>query len=263
MFDEVLLDLGKAVLDLFLILRGNSHGIFQGTHEAALFEAQGGQIGPGGFSHINDLRATAQAIQTRQAALELALNRLGGMEPALGPRLRAICQPLLNQSGTYLRVAAETERAALELQRSNPTRFANVIMGEGGMGPEVGRTAQALVSNQMNAMSRQLTARGIEPRLIPSARAALQPVLTQIRQNLPLQDRDAVAKLSAILASMRAMLSVAARQALLAGRAALAAALAAIEEALVGIGSRLTTPLIIINPQEILRRLGRPGDDLA
>ena len=48
-FETLLVDLGKSLLDLFLILRGNSHGIFQGTHEAALFEAQGGQIGPGGF----------------------------------------------------------------------------------------------------------------------------------------------------------------------------------------------------------------------
>jgi hypothetical protein len=263
MFDQILLDLGQALLRLFLIMRGNSHGIFQGTHEAALFEAQGGQIGPGGFSHLGDLRSTAQAIQTRQDALNLALNRLQGIEPALGSRVKDICQPVLRQSGEYLSAAAETERVALELQRSDPTRFQGVVLGQGGMGPEIGRTARALVSNQLNQQSRQLIARGIEPRLIPSIRASLQPVTTLIRQ-LPLEDKDAIGKLSAILASMRALVSTAARQALIAGRAALSAALIAIEEALVSIGSRLTTPPLLIPKfllRQIQRDLGIPTDD--
>jgi hypothetical protein len=245
-FEQFLIDLGQSLIDLFLIMRGDAHGIFQGTHEAAIFEAQGGQIGPGGFNHLQSLRQAMLAIQTRQDTLNLALNRINGIEPALGVRLRSICQPLLNQSGLLLRTAAETERVALELQRSDPTRFQGVVLGQGGLGPEVGRTAQALVSTQLNQQAPQLLARGIEPRLIPSIRPALQSVAGQIRQ-LPISDPDARNKLLAILTSMRALVSAAARQALLAGRALLAAALSAIGEALVAIGSRLTTPIIFIN----------------
>jgi hypothetical protein len=246
LFDELLVDLGKSLLDLFLIMRGKSHGIFQGTHEGAIFEAQGGQIGAGGFSHLKDLQETAKAIQTRQDALNLALNRINGIDPALSPRLRSLCEPVLKQSGLFLRTAEETERVALELQRSDPTRFKGVILGQGGMGPEIGRTARALVSNQLNQQAQQLLARGIEPRLIPSIRPALQSVVAQIRQ-LPIGDRDAITRLLTILAAMRAMVAAAARQALLAGRVALSAALTAIAEALIAIASKLTTFPVFIN----------------
>jgi hypothetical protein len=253
--DELFLQLGNALLDLMLIMRGNSHGIFQGSHEAALFEAQGGQIGPGGFNHLNDVKTTAQAIQTRQDALNLALNRINGVNPSIGSRLRDVCAPVLRQSGQYLSAARQTESAATALRTSDPTRFRGVVLGQGGLGPEIGRTAKALVSVQLNQQAPTLTARGIEPQIIPSTRQALQGVVTSIRQ-LPLQDRDAIAKLSSVIAAMRALLQIAARQAFLAGRALLSAALISIEQALVSIGSRLTTPLLVIDLKEIKRSMG-------
>jgi hypothetical protein len=128
-FESLLVDLGKSLPDLFLIMRGNSHGIFQGTHEAASFEARGGQIGPGGFNHLDSLRQTAAAIETRQDAL----NRLQGLDGALGSRLKQLCDPVLRQSGRYLRAAADTESAAVSLRSTDPTRFEGVIVGEGGL----------------------------------------------------------------------------------------------------------------------------------
>jgi hypothetical protein len=260
-FDQILIELGRALVELFLILRGNSHGIFQGTHEAAIFEAQGGQIGPGGFSHLDDLRRTAAAIQTRQDALNLALNRLNGIDSAVGSRVKEVCQPLLRQSGELLNTARQTESAAASLQQTDPTRFQGVVLGQGGLGPEIGRTTNALVSTQLNQQARQLTQRGIEPRLIPAARTALQGVVTQIR-NLPLDAKEAVRNLTATLVAMRTLLTVFARQALLAGRVALAAALASIEQALVAIGSRLTTPILILNLGQLFKQAaGRGSDD--
>ncbi len=255
MFDRLILDLVRALVDLFLILRGEAHGIFQGTHEAALFEAQGGQIGPGGFDHLNSLRQTAAAIQTRQDALNLALNRIQGIDAPLGGRLRSLCDPILELSEEYLSTAAKTENAAVSLRASDPVRFEGVILGQGGLGPEIGRTSRALVTNQLNQMSVQLASRGIEPRLIPTIRASLQSVTVSIRQ-LPTEVEDAIAKLTAALTAMRVALTFAARQALLAGRAALAAALTTIEEALVSLGSRLTSGIIIV-PNFILREMKR------
>jgi hypothetical protein len=65
-------------------------------------------------------------------------------------------------------------------------------------------------------MSVQLAARGIEPRLTPAARASIQSVMEGIRQ-LPTDVKDSLAKLSAALAAMRALLQAAIRQALVAG----------------------------------------------
>ena len=264
MFSQFLLDLVTALVDLFLVLRGEVHGIFRGTHEAALFEAQGGQIGPGGFDHLNSLRQGITAIQTRQDALNLALDRIQGIDSPLGTRLKSICDPILQLSRNYLSTAAETERAALSLRATDPIRFEGVILGEGGLGPEIGRTSRSLVTNQLNQMSTQLAARGIEPRLIPTVRASLQSVLVSIRQ-LPTEVEDAIAKLTAALAAMRTALTFAARQALLAGRAALFAALTAIEEALVALGSRLTSGIILV-PTNLLREMKRAAgipDDTA
>jgi hypothetical protein len=265
-FDETIVQLGKSLLDLLLIMRGKSHGIFMGTHQAAIFEAQGGQIGAGGFSHLSDLRATAAAIQTRQDAFNLALNRLQGMMPQIGPRVREICQPVLRLSNEYLKAAGETEQVAAELQQSDPKRFEGVILGEGGMGPEIGRTVPSLVTNQLNKMSGQLIDRGIEPRLIPSARASLQQPWTAATRELPVVDtnevRDAITKLRDAIGKMRELVSAALARALLAGRAALAAALTALDGALVSIGSRLTSGFGIAPLEEIERIFGlRQPDD--
>ena len=243
-FEQLLLDLAQALIDACGISRGVVHGIYQGSHEAALFEAQGGVIGPGGFDHLNSVVQTARAIQTSRDALDLALNRLQGVEPAVGVRVRALCDPLLRLMGDYLKTAADTNAAATALRQTDATRLQGVVLGQGGLGPEIGRTPQALVSNQLNAMSSQLTARGIEPRLIPAARTSLQSVLASIRQ-LPIDGKDAAAKLSAALASMRVLLSQTIARASLVGRARLIATLLGIQNALISFGSRLTTPIII------------------
>jgi hypothetical protein len=261
-FDQILLDLGRALIDLFLILRGNSHGIFQGTHEAAIFEAQGGQIGPGGFSHIEDLRGTALAIQTRLDALNLALNRLNGIDTAVGSRVKEACQPILKQAGEILNTSRQTQSVVAELEQTDPTRFRGVVLGQGGAGPEIGRTANSLVSTQLNQQARQLAARNIEPRLIPAARTALQGVVVQIR-NLPLDAKAAIANLTATLAAMRVLVATFARQALVAGRVALAAALSAIGEALVAIGSRLTNVILILDLRQLGKAAGLHSDDGA
>ena len=75
-----------------------------------------------------------------------------------------------------------------------------------------------------------------------------------IRQ-LPTDVKDSLARLSAALAAMRALLQAAIRQALVAGRVALTAALMAIDEALVAIGPRLTSGFFII-PKSVLEQFG-------
>ncbi|MEG3627097.1 hypothetical protein [Streptomyces poriticola] len=255
--EELILELSQALLALFNSSRGAMHGIYQGSHEAALFEAQGGVIGPGGFNHLGDVLNTARNIQGNRDAVELALNRLQGVGPAVGVRVRMLCDPVLRLADNYLRIVKETENAATVLRQTGPTRLQGVVLGQGGLGPEIGRTSQALVTNQMNAMSAQLTARGIEPRPIPSTQPALQPVLNSIRQ-LPLNGREAAAKLAGALGAMRALISQTAVRAGLIGRARLTAALLGIETALVEFGSRLTTPIIVIDLKALHQLMGVP-----
>jgi hypothetical protein len=244
-FDDAVLELSRALVQLFKVLSGDSHGIFQGTHEAALFEAQGGQIGPGGFDHLNSLRQTAAAIQARQTEVNQALNKLQMFNGPIATRLKTICEPIIKQSGEYLQTAKRTTDAAASLRSTDPTRFEGVILGEGGLGPEIGRSWQSLVTNQLNRMSVQLVGRGIEPRLIPAARASLQSVLVAIR-NLPTETKDAAAKVSATLVSMRMALQITVRQAMTAARVELVAAASAIDAALIAMSSKFSSGLVII-----------------
>jgi hypothetical protein len=134
-------------------------------------------------------------------------------------------------------------------------------VGQGGLGPEIGRTSQALVSNQLTAMARQLEERGIEPRLIPSTQSAAQSVMASIRQ-LPLDGREAGQKLAAAIASIRLLVHQTAVRAAVIGRARLVAVMLGIEEALVAFGSRLTTP-ILIDMRVIHESLGIASPDGA
>jgi len=253
--NQFIVDLGRALLELFEILKGDSSGIFQGSHEAAIFEAQGGQVGEAGRQHLTSVLETARAIQIRVDALNLAIARVNGVDPALAVRVRDVCSPILQQSRQYLQAAAETERVVVSLRQTDPTRFEGVILGEGGLGPEIGRSGPALVSNQLNRLAAQLAARGIEPGLIPSARHSLQSVTSTIRQ-LPRDAEAAVANLRDKVALMTSFLGIAARQALAAGRVALSAALTAMEQALIQIGSRLNVPFIIFTiPRSTIERM--------
>lgn len=252
---EICANLMRTIIDLLVIISGGSHGVLQGTHEAVLAEAQGAQIGPGGFSHIGNMRDTLRDIVARETALNSALGDLGRQFPGIAVRVRNILGPLLNQSGAYRDAIRQTEQMAIDLQRTDGTRLANVVFGQGGTGPEVERSAKALISTQMRERSQELISRGIEPRLIPAARSAGTQLLTTIRQ-LPITIRDAMDKVVAVIGAMRALVTQAARAALVSGNAALSAALNSIEAALVRVGSRLTTPIIVINIRELKRAAG-------
>jgi hypothetical protein len=259
--DVLVLDLGNTLTDLFRVNRGLLHGVYQGSHEAAIFEAQGGTIGPGGFNHLQSVLDSASAIQSRQDAVNLTLNRINGVDPIMGPRVQAMVKPLMDLGQKYLDTANLTRDTAALLRQTDPTRFQGVVVGQGGLGPEIGRTSQALVSNQLTAMAQQLEERGIEPRLIPQSQSAAQSALTLIRQ-LPLDGQEAGQKLAAALASIRLLVRQTAIRAAVIGRARLIAVLLSIEEALVAFGSRLTTP-ILIDMRVIHQSLGISSADEA
>ncbi len=268
-FIELATEIVSNVVDLLVIISGGRHGVLQGTHEAVLAEAQGAQIGTRGFNHLADLQGTLRDVTAREAALSNTMNKLAGEHPNLGVRLREVLRPLFQQSQFYRSAMTQTEGMAAELARTNGTRLSGVVFGQGGGGAEVGRTTQALISTQMNQRAQELASRGInEPtRLVPSAQAAGTQVLNTIRQ-LPLSLRDAADKIVGVIGAIRVLLTQAARQALTAGNFVLSQALNSVERALVSasarlasFGSRLTTPIIVINMREIKRAAGIPDVD--
>ena len=160
-----------------------------------------------------------------------------------------------DESAAYRQAMQQTEQMAIELQQTDGARLQGVMFGQGGSGPEIGRTVKALCSTQMNERSREFAARGIEPRIIPAARASGQQVIAAIR-TLPMAIRDAVDKVVAVIGAMRIALTQAARAALVSGQAVLSAALNTVEAALVRAGSRFSTPIIVINMRELKRAAG-------
>lgn len=254
-YDKFVIDLGKSIVDLFQVM-STHHGIYRGTHEAVLFEAQGGQIGPAGFSHLTSLQEGIRAISTRQDALKLAIDRMNGVDPSVASKVRDICDPLLKQSQQYVQTARQTESVAAQLRASDPVRFQGVMLGQGGMGTGVARSSASLASNQLNQQAQQLASRGItDPRLVPASRPALQPVMNMIK-DLPTTVSESKEKLMAVIIAMRNLLLRALRVALAAGRTALAAALGSIESALTAFGSRFTT--IPMADMEFLKKLITP-----
>jgi hypothetical protein len=260
--DQIIVLLGQALLDLLQILDGRSHGIFRGTCEAVLAEAQGGQIGPGGFNHLQSLRNTLTAVTARQDAVENALNQVGGIDPGLAQRIRQILSPLLNDSAEVIETLEETEQMAADLARTSPTRLQGVLFGQGGMGPEIARDARSLVTTQIQQTAGQLIGRGIEPRLIPSIQAGGAQLMDKIRQ-LPTTVNDALQNLIAIITAIRIAVQQAAVQAGRAGLAVLADALAAIGEALAAFGSRLVFVPIFVNFERTVEKFLHPRPDFT
>lgn len=252
--EEIIAQLGEAVLDLLSMLDGRLHGMLRGTCEAVLAESQGGQVGPdGGFEHMQSLKNALTALSTRQQALEDALNRVASIDAGMAQRLRQMLSPLMNQSQQVTSVLEDTEEMATELARTNGNRLEGVFFGQGGLGPEVARDARALITTQMQQRASELMGRGIEPRLIPSLQSGGAQLMARIR-DLPTNAADAIRNLVATLAAIRVLVQQAAIQAGRAGLAVLEDALLAIGAAIAEIGSTLVTLPIFINIDILLKK---------
>lgn len=252
--DQVTLTLGQALLDLLQILDGNNHGMLRGTCEATLAEAQGAQIGPDGFNHIQSLRNALAALTAREDALDNAINQVGSIDASLAQRIRQILSPLLNQSSAVRATLEETEEMALELERTNADRLEGVAFGQGGLGTEIARDSRSLVSTQIMQMAAQLRARGIEPNLIPSIQSGATQLMDKVRQ-LPITVADATQKLAVTAAAMRAGARAAITNAGQRGIAVLSEALEAVGAALAALGDILISVPIFIDPELIKRSM--------
>jgi hypothetical protein len=243
------------------------HGIFRGTHEAVLAEAQGGQlIDAAGrtVNHLASLQNSRQALANREADIQTGLTQMERISRTLSSAVRDVVKPLLELSRSNRALMDETEAEAANLARTAPSRLEGVPLGTGGLGPEVARDANALVSSQLTAQANQLLARGIDPTLISNATAAEQAYLDRIRDSA-VNNQDSIVRLTPVLAAMRLAAQNALRQASFAFqmllRTVLDGLLTALDALASGLGSSLNN--IIIIPTKMLKSLGQAGNDEA
>lgn len=241
------------------------HGVWRGTAEAVLAEAQGAQFLDGAgrvFNHLASLQSGRDALANRETEIQAGINRIASTDRLAAMRIREIVQPLLGQSQQTRAVLTEVESEALQLSRSMPGRLATVRMGTGGLVLDVGRAEAALASNQLLQQSAQLQSRNIEPNLIPSAMANGQQVMARVR-TLPLCDKDALPRILTILTTMRLAVYRTLGQVGEVARLALEPILeplaVALEWLAMNLGGRLVVfPILIPRSvlDEMLRRLG-------
>jgi hypothetical protein len=243
------------------------HGVFRGTHEAVLAEAQGGELIDSAGQVVNHLASLQQSRQTlinREADIQANLTQLERISRTLSSVARDVVKPLLEFSRNNRALMTETEDEAAQLLRTAPTRLQGVPLGTGGLGPEVARDANSLISSQLAAQANQLAARGIDPQLISNATAAEQALLDRIRDQA-INNQDTVAKMTPIIAAMRLAAQAALRQAAFAVRMLLNTILdgliAALDALAASMGSMLVTPLIF--PKNMTRFLGQSVNDEA
>jgi hypothetical protein len=239
------------------------HGVYQGTHQAVVAEAQGAVLldsSGAAFNHLGSLQESSRALANRENEIQAGLTRIARVHAPLAKRVREIVQPLLDRSASTRSIMAETEAKAAELARTAPTRLQGVRVGTGGLGPEIARNEAALVSSQLEAQAVQLRAQGIQPTLLPDA-GATQQFIQRTRQ-LAVNERDAVARLTPLLTAMRLAIGRSLAQASAAGRALLSTILEPLNVALGFLASRLggmlTTPILI--PTTLLKSLRLEGD---
>ena len=242
-------------------------GVFRGTHEAVLAEAQGAQlIDAAGrtVNHLESLQNTRQALANREADIQQGLTEMERISRTLSSAVRDVVKPLLELSRSNRALMNETEAEAANLARLAPTRLEGVPLGTGGLGTEVARDANALVSSQLTAQANQLLARGVDPTLISNATAAEQAYLERIRDTA-INNQDTVARLTPVLAAMRLAAQNALRQASVALQMLLRTVLDGLIAALDALATRLGSSLnnIIIIPTKMLKSLGQAGNDEA
>jgi hypothetical protein len=152
-----------------------------------------------------------------------------------------------------------------ELSQSDGTRLKDFFFGQGGSGPEVGRTGRALISRQIQQRAGEFAARGVEARLIPAARANGNQVMQTISR-LPISIADCFQRLIGIVQQMRNVLAGMLASAVGLGATAIRGALTALDAALERLVLQLTrqvgrlgtAPIVIPMPQFLEQTFGPP-----
>jgi hypothetical protein len=258
--DQLAAQLQTAVTNLQQALSGSMHGVLRGSVEAMLAEAQGAEIvGPNGvaFQHIISVEENGAALIDREQAVTNLLRQIRSQDPNAAGQISQALRSLLTIARDRIDLITRAQGMASELARAYPDRLAGVAIGQGGLGPDVGRSASSMVSEQLEQLAPVLRSRGIDPVLIPRQMAAAAAELEEEITEMPIGARDAAAQAAAAAASARAVISTSLARA---AGSSLLETLGTALEALWSIGGRLIFLPIIIVPKGGLGGMGSPEE---
>jgi hypothetical protein len=182
------------------------HGVWRGTLDAALAEAQGfALVDKEGHvpAHLGNMRDALRLLLERREALSVAVSRVESLS-AYGARfLREGIAPLQQLAADRVGLLRQTEELIVEMRRLELLRISGERLGGIAM-PTLDRTVEALASTRLKELTGPFTRRGIS--LIPQglSQAPWVRALLAELEALPLEAKHAAEQLAAPLAAMRA-----------------------------------------------------------
>jgi hypothetical protein len=158
-----------------------------------------------------------------------------------------VLRPLFDLSRDVRRIASNTLTSAAEVARTAPRRLEGVPFEAG----ERGRASS--VVQQLTGQAAQLRQRGIDPELVPNASASVRNAISEA-ESLAAEEREAIIRITPVVAFMRQRIITQIRNATAVVRAALTRFLQPLETLLEflarTLGSRL--PSFILVPKFIV-----------
>jgi hypothetical protein len=167
----------------------------RGTAEAALAESQGAQmvVEDGSIAqHFPNLSNAARSLQGSQEVIRSSLqllHREEGFQAASD--VKNIVKPLVEIAKDRTQVMSSVRQLGLTLQQTVPSRLAGMRFGQGGLGTELGRSYNSLVSVQIQQQAGELVKRGVDPRLIPQNLGPTANAVMDDIEEMPISLQDA------------------------------------------------------------------------
>ena len=131
--DQLKESLRANVEQLARIIASN-HGIFRGTHEAVLAEAQGATFSSAAYEHIIDLENTGAALENALDGVGGTIDRIARQDNGAAMTASRSLKDLLDLAQGYRNQIWATRDMAATLARDFPERLKNIPFERGGVG---------------------------------------------------------------------------------------------------------------------------------
>jgi RHS repeat-associated protein len=175
------------------------HGTLRGTFDAALAEAQGGQILKGSgvpYQHLDNLIKTAwgekgdAGVAKKLADLRKAIQVVSRSDPSAGSAISNALRPLTDKANTFLRAANQIKTVIDKIQSTgNVSRLEDIVF-------EGERSEAGLTSSQLADIERKLLPAEVE------AEPVAQELLREIEE-FPITPSELTSQIQQILQQVR------------------------------------------------------------
>lgn len=216
------------------------HGLFRGTFEAAIAEAQGAELSKPSsetYTHLQSLQDTIRGLTTRVNALTGSLERLSKVDPKAAGELSRAVQPALSRGRALIALGNQTRQLIAEIKNLQWAQASSMGARLGRVPLQTaGRTYASLVSTQLQRMNLNLLPNALSTQY-SNTLAGIRQLPTTVAE-LREQGRNIAGAVSSALTAL--------------ARSGTASAVVrffgAAAEVLYKIGSTLTSPIILIGP---------------